>query len=370
MARKSMSEIKDAIDIVDYISDFIPLVKKGANFVAPCPFHSEDSASFSVSPTKQICHCFGCGKGGDIFDFIELYHGVSKMEAKEKALAYAGGEREENSPQRHNPLPKKEKPAKDAVKIKKDLAFKANKLLANNKDFTIFIPIDNSDIIAVSPVFEKLLEHSTFRVDKPALKRLNYITSELLAYDDFFKCPAIIMRDDKRKVADISKYRAIDPKEGKVISKYLYQGSEKTLDNRGEDFLFPLSFEMKILISRHNFFFIGEGLKNALVAFVFGVPYISIESVSSGISDELIDYVKELSKTKQMIGAFDGDGGYDGEKFTKGRGGYERLKKMLEKDFKNLFSFDSGLDFADYMADQKSLVASDLDFNTLFKLEA
>jgi DNA primase len=65
-----ISEIKNAVDIVDIISDTVLLKKTGRNFVGLCPFHSEKTPSFTVSPEKQIYHCFGCGSGGNAFSFL------------------------------------------------------------------------------------------------------------------------------------------------------------------------------------------------------------------------------------------------------------------------------------------------------------
>lgn len=77
----TIEKIKDSNDIVDVIASYLPLKKKGANYWATCPFHNEKTASFSVSPSKQIYHCFGCGVGGNVLNFVMEYEKLSFFEA-------------------------------------------------------------------------------------------------------------------------------------------------------------------------------------------------------------------------------------------------------------------------------------------------
>jgi len=74
-------QIRAASDIVDIIGSYLPLKRAGANFTALCPFHKEKSPSFNVNPTKQIFHCFGCHKGGDVFTFVQEYENIGFMDA-------------------------------------------------------------------------------------------------------------------------------------------------------------------------------------------------------------------------------------------------------------------------------------------------
>ncbi|MEW6115557.1 MAG: DNA primase [Nitrospirota bacterium] len=76
-----IEEIKSRIDIVDVIGEHVDLKRAGQNYKGLCPFHSEKTPSFMVSPSKQIFHCFGCSKGGDLFTFIMDYESMTFQEA-------------------------------------------------------------------------------------------------------------------------------------------------------------------------------------------------------------------------------------------------------------------------------------------------
>jgi DNA primase len=92
-----IDHIRTSNDIVDVISEYVPLKKRGKNYVALCPFHAEKKPSFSVNPDKQIFYCFGCNQGGNVITFMMVHEKMSFVEAV-KFLA-----------QRANiPLPKKQ----------------------------------------------------------------------------------------------------------------------------------------------------------------------------------------------------------------------------------------------------------------------
>ncbi len=78
------------VDIVDVIDRYVPLKKAGANYVACCPFHSEKTPSFTVSPTKQFYHCFGCGAHGTAIGFLMEYGGKAFPDAVEELARDAG----------------------------------------------------------------------------------------------------------------------------------------------------------------------------------------------------------------------------------------------------------------------------------------
>ena len=79
--RETVQRIIDAADIVEVVSDFVTLKRRGANYIGLCPFHNERTPSFSVSKAKGICKCFSCGKGGSPVNFIMEIEQLTYYEA-------------------------------------------------------------------------------------------------------------------------------------------------------------------------------------------------------------------------------------------------------------------------------------------------
>src|ERR671920_1961757 len=85
-----IQDLLHRVDIVDVIDRYVKLKRAGSNYVACCPFHSEKSPSFTVSPSKQFYHCFGCGKNGNAIGFLMEHAGMNFVEAvKDLAGQYA-----------------------------------------------------------------------------------------------------------------------------------------------------------------------------------------------------------------------------------------------------------------------------------------
>lgn len=90
IAEEKIEEIRRSADVVDIISGYVQLKKHGKNFFGVCPFHQEKTPSFSVSPDKQIFHCFGCHAGGNVFRFLMDYKSISFVEAVEEVGEIVG----------------------------------------------------------------------------------------------------------------------------------------------------------------------------------------------------------------------------------------------------------------------------------------
>jgi len=96
-----IEEVRSSNDIVDVIGQYVHIQKKGSNYMGLCPFHNEKSGSFSVSPSKQLYHCFGCGAGGNVITFLMKYDNLTFQEAVKQLADRAGIKLpdEDNSPQ-------------------------------------------------------------------------------------------------------------------------------------------------------------------------------------------------------------------------------------------------------------------------------
>jgi DNA primase len=136
--KDTVDQIIQQADIVEVVSDFVTLKKKGQNLWAPCPFHHEKSPSFSVSPSKGIYKCFGCGKAGDAVQFIKDIEGVGYVEAlRYLARKYAIEIEEEKTSEAVQ-----EQSVKDSLYILSDFAknFFQDLLLHHEQGKTIGLP--------------------------------------------------------------------------------------------------------------------------------------------------------------------------------------------------------------------------------------
>ena len=122
MARYSeeiIEQVRQNNDIVDIISQYVHLTRKGRNYFGLCPFHNEKSPSFSVSPERQIFHCFGCGVGGNIYTFLMKIEGIGFKDAIEQLAEKANIQ-----------LPRIENPEEDRKEELKAKIYKINQFTA------------------------------------------------------------------------------------------------------------------------------------------------------------------------------------------------------------------------------------------------
>ncbi len=133
IAEEKINQIRQAVDIVEIISEHVQLRKQGRNYFGLCPFHGENTPSFSVSPDKQIFHCFGCGAGGNVFSFLMELEGISFQEAVIKLASRVNIDLEINlqNAQTEKKVPKELQAMKDAHELLRKFY---HHLLVNTKE--------------------------------------------------------------------------------------------------------------------------------------------------------------------------------------------------------------------------------------------
>jgi len=260
-----IEEVRTRNDIIDVISSYVNLKKKGSNYMGLCPFHSEKSPSFSVSGTKQIYHCFGCGVSGNIFTFIMEYENYTFVEAV-KFLADRSGIK----------LPE----AKMSEEEKRKLSIKANIMEINKIAATYYYcQLQDKKIgqIAHKYLKDRNLSEETIKSFGLGYARQNgglyrYIKDKGYS-DDILREAGLFTYDEKRGVLDKFWNRVIYPImdiNGKVIGfggrvmgdgkpKYLNSPETKVFDKSRN--LFGMNFAR---ISKRKEIIICEGYMDVI----------------------------------------------------------------------------------------------------------
>ncbi len=196
-------EVRSANDIVDVISGYVRLQKKGSSYVGLCPFHNEKSGSFHVSQNKQLYHCFGCGAGGDVFGFLMEYENYTFQEAMEQLAARAGMS-----------LPKHEPSEQE----KREADYRSRLLLVNREAGKYYYMLLRSarGAHALDYFRGRMLTDQTMQkfglgyADKYSDDLYRYLKSK--GYDDrLLKDSGLVMMDEKRGAHDKFWNRAMFP---------------------------------------------------------------------------------------------------------------------------------------------------------------
>ena len=301
-----IEDIKNRANIVDVISKYIPVSKKGRNHVSVCPFHNDTNPSMQISEDKQIYKCFACGAGGNVFTFVEEFEKVSFIEAVKIVADFIGYDLSEYDvalPQK-NVDPKKEKLlalAKEASEF-----YTYNLLNSNNDGLAYFQKrgitkeiIENFKLGYADSDSSKILRYLT---------KKGYTTQEIVdagigiensgSFIDRFKGRVIFtLTNIKGEVVGFSG-RKIDNSDS---SKYV---------NSNENALFNKSaclynfFEAKSDILRENKVYVVEGFMDVIALYKAGVKN-AIATMGVALSKEHVKAIEKMNA--QMIFSFDGD---------------------------------------------------------------
>jgi DNA primase len=302
-----LEEIRNRCDIVDIISGYVHLKPAGKGFKGLCPFHEEKTPSFMVSPEKQLFHCFGCGEGGNVFNFLMKYEKLSFFEAV-KMLAQKSGV----------PLPVDEE-KENILHKKKERLYKLNNLVVNYYRECLFRTNQGKKVINYFKkrgINDTNVEKYKLGYAPPGWDVLsNFLKKKGYSYEELIKAGLIKKSKIEGKYIDYFRDRIIFPifnLSGRVIGfggrvlddslpKYI-NSPETLVYNKGSN-LYSLNFA-KEDIRKKNYIIIVEGYTDVLITQQYGFNNIAA-SLGTALTTKQIDLIKRFTDT--VLIAYDSD---------------------------------------------------------------
>lgn len=299
-----IDEIRNKNDIVDVISQYVTLKRSGRNFFGLCPFHKEKSPSFSVSPDKQIFHCFGCGVGGNVFHFLQKIENISFLEALESLANQAGIN-----------LPTLDNAVDDKLIRLKSKVYKINEIAANFYHERLYKPESKQaqDYIKKRKLDNKTLKNfligysGNFNELYMELKRQGFTEEEILA-------SCLVNKNENGKYIDRFRRRLMFPIQdtrnriiafgGRVLddSKPKYINSPENIVYHKGRHLFGLNIAKKEEIKK---IIIVEGYMDAISLHQRGI-HNAVASLGTALTEQQGRLLRKSSE--QIIIGYDADG--------------------------------------------------------------
>ena len=302
-----LDEIRSRNDIVSTISQYMTLKRKGRNYFGLCPFHNEKSPSFSVSPDKQIFHCFGCGVGGDVINFVKKIENIGFLDSV-RLLA------EKSGIQLPNDISKAEE---ENIKLK-NRVYKINELAAKFYHENLYKPTSK---IAQDYIKKRKLNNATLKSFLMGyasnssnellryLKEQGFTEEELLAscligksdrgyYDKFRNRLMIPIRDERGRFIAFGG-RVLDDSKPKYINS-----PENIVYSKGRN-LFGLNVAREGVHGPLKRLLIVEGYMDAISLYQRGITNV-VASLGTAMTDSQGRLLRR--NTEQVILGYDADG--------------------------------------------------------------
>lgn len=356
--KQLISEIKNSVNIVDVIGEVVQLTKAGLNFLGLCPFHGEKTPSFNVVEDKQFYHCFGCGRSGDVFKFIEDYRGVSFMEAVQIVGDQVGIRVQTLPPSQSRPQQADGKQPfyeihQEAAKFYHAILM-TTKMGEEARQYLYDRGLDDEVLrhfqIGLAPAEGNYLLQSVsgkFSENILADSGLFHISDRGIMYDAFQDRIMFPLSDDTGRVIAFSGRLWREPVEG-AKPQGKYKNSRGTL-------LFNKSYELyhldkaKQVAKRNHELYLMEGFMDVIAAYRAGIEN-AVASMGTALTQE---HVAHLSKfTKKVILAYDGD--------KAGRLATAKALEVLEKQEVEVVQIPDQMDPDEYLNKNSPQALADL----------
>ena len=356
--KQLISEIKNSVNIVDVIGEVVQLTKAGRNFLGLCPFHGEKTPSFNVVEDKQFYHCFGCGRSGDVFKFIEDYRGVSFMEAVQIVGDQVGIRVQTLPPSQSRPQQADGKQPfyeihQEAAKFYHAILM-MTKMGEEARQYLYDRGLDDEVLrhfqIGLAPAEGNYLLQSVsgkFSENILADSGLFHISDRGTMYDAFQDRIMFPLSDDTGRVIAFSGRLWRESAEG-AKPQGKYKNSRATL-------LFNKSYELyhldkaKQVAKKNHELYLMEGFMDVIAAYRAGIEN-AVASMGTALTQE---HVAHLSKfTKKVILAYDGD--------NAGRLATAKALEVLEKQEVEVVQIPDQMDPDEYLNKNSPQALADL----------
>lgn len=356
--KQLISEIKNSVNIVEVIGEVVQLTKAGRNFLGLCPFHGEKTPSFNVVEDKQFYHCFGCGRSGDVFKFIEDYRGVSFMEAVQIVGDQVGIRVQTLPPSQSRPQQADEKQPfyeihQEAAKFYHAILM-TTKMGEEARQYLYDRGLDDEVLrhfqIGLAPAEGNYLLQSVsgkFSENILADSGLFHISDRGIMYDAFQDRIMFPLSDDTGRVIAFSGRLWRESAEG-AKPQGKYKNSRGTL-------LFNKSYELyhldkaKQVAKKNHELYLMEGFMDVIAAYRAGIEN-AVASMGTALTQE---HVAHLSKfTKKVILAYDGD--------KAGRLATAKALEVLEKQEVEVVQIPDQMDPDEYLNKNSPQALADL----------
>lgn len=356
ISQKDIDFILDTLDIVDLISEYIKLEKKGRNYLGLCPFHNERTPSFTVSREKKIFHCFGCNKGGNVFQFLSQIENITYAQAVSKLASRFGIKVEEKESFEYDITNKKDSmyyayillaDYYNYILLNTAEASIALKYLLNRglslqiiKEFNIgYAPSNNDSAVSF---LEKYNFNMSYAVAAGVIKEINK------KYCDVFNDRIIFpIRDDSGKIVAFS---------GRTLSKEKdvakYYNTHETEIFEKKNILFNLS-NSRPYIRKKKEIMLSEGYMDVISSYQENVKNI-VGLMGTNIDNSKIDKISQIAD--KFILALDNDSA--GIEATIKIG--DKLLLKSDNVYKLVFSGSKDID---EFVSKKRKKSTDFDFN-------
>ena len=356
--KQLISEIKNSVNIVDVIGEVVQLTKAGRNFLGLCPFHGEKTPSFNVVEDKQFYHCFGCGRSGDVFKFIEDYRGVSFMEAVQIVGDQVGIRVQTLPPSQSRPQQADEKQPfyeihQEAAKFYHAILM-TTKMGEEARQYLYDRGLDDEVLrhfqIGLAPAEGNYLLQSVsgkFSENILADSGLFHISDRGIMYDAFQDRIMFPLSDDTGRVIAFSGRLWRESAEGaKPQGKYKNSRGTLLFNKRYERYQLD---KAKQVAKKNHELYLMEGFMDVIAAYRAGIEN-AVASMGTALTQE---HVAHLSKfTKKVILAYDGD--------KAGRLATAKALEVLEKQEVEVVQIPDQMDPDEYLNKNSPQALADL----------